>query len=170
MPVSFPLLSIGAAPTDGVDEVQLLTPTPTISGGTFTLTFDGQTTSPAIDWDATIAEIQAALEALSTIGEGNVVCTGDDPDPEVATQLSDGGVITITFAGALAGFPQPEHTANAGSLTGAGHALTPSTSVAGVRGTYRGAQSGVILEDNVNGVIYQNTGTAQTPVWADLGA
>ena len=42
------------------------------TGGTFTLTFDGQTTAP-IAFNATAAAIQAALEALSNIEPGDVV-------------------------------------------------------------------------------------------------
>jgi hypothetical protein len=168
MPVSFPLLSLGAAPTDGVSEVQLLTPTPIISGGYFTLTFDSVETAH-IAWNATIPQIQAALEALANIGAGNIVCTGDDP--ETPTQLSDEGVITMTFAGDLAGLPQPEMTADATNLTGVGHALAVTTSVAGVRGSYRGAQGGALLQSTTGvGFIYENTGSAETPIWTDLSA
>ena len=42
------------------------------TGGTFTLTFDGQTTAP-IAFNATAAAVQAALEALSNIEPGDVV-------------------------------------------------------------------------------------------------
>lgn len=45
------------------------------TGGTFTLTFDGDTTA-AIDYDATTSELQSALEGLSSIGSGNVTVTG----------------------------------------------------------------------------------------------
>lgn len=41
----------------------------------FTITFGGQTTT-SIDDDATAAQVQAALEALSTVGDGNVEVTG----------------------------------------------------------------------------------------------
>lgn len=165
MPVSFGTLTFAGTPDDGVDEVQLLTPGGTIGGGTFTITFDGEETDP-IAWDATIEEIEAALEALPNVGSGGVVLTGDDP--ETPTQLSDGGVVTITFAGALAGLGQPEVTVDDGSLTGSTPTITPSTDTAGVRGTYRGAQGGAVLLDTTGGVIYQNTGTAQTPVWTDF--
>lgn len=47
------------------------------TGGTFTLTFRSQTTS-AIAYNASPATVQAALEALSSIGTGNVICTGDE--------------------------------------------------------------------------------------------
>lgn len=48
------------------------------TGGTFTLTFDSETTA-AIDWDATSAEIEAELEGLASVGAGNVSVTGDGP-------------------------------------------------------------------------------------------
>ncbi len=41
----------------------------------FTLTFGGQTTT-SLDDDATAAQVQGALEALSTIGVGNILITG----------------------------------------------------------------------------------------------
>jgi len=41
------------------------------TGGTFTLTFGGQTTGQ-LQWDATSHTVQTALEALSSIGAGNV--------------------------------------------------------------------------------------------------
>ena len=59
----------------GVNEVQTLSITGTPTGGTFTITFGGETTA-AIDYDATAAEVQAALVALSSIGAGNMLCSG----------------------------------------------------------------------------------------------
>ncbi len=44
------------------------------TGGTFTLTFEGDTTGP-IPFDATAAQVQAALEALPNIGPGNAEAT-----------------------------------------------------------------------------------------------
>jgi hypothetical protein len=165
MPVQLPLLSLPGSPTNGVTEVQLLTPTPTISGGYFTLTFDGETTAH-IAWNATIPQIEAAIEALDNIGDGNIECTGDDP--ETPTQLSAGGVVTMTFAGTLAGLPQPEMTADATNLTGSGHDLAVTTDTGGVRGSYRGAPGGTLLQDTDGGALYENTGTATVPVWADF--
>ncbi len=67
-----------------------------VSGeGTFTLTFDGQTTGN-LDFDATAAEIDAELEGLSNIGAGDVAVTG-----------AEGGPWTVTFTGALAGTDVP---------------------------------------------------------------
>lgn len=58
-----------------LNEKQTLTITGSPTGGTFTITYDGQTTS-GIAYNASASDVQTALEALSSIGTGNVVCTG----------------------------------------------------------------------------------------------
>ncbi len=57
------------------DEVQQLIGNSTTSAGTFVLRFNGSNTS-ALNFDATPAQVQAALEALPTIRPGNVSVTG----------------------------------------------------------------------------------------------
>ncbi len=71
-------------------------------GGTFTLTFKGQTTAP-IAYNASSEEVQSALKALSSIGAANVTVNGG---------------YEVTFHGALAGSEQPPLTADGSSLTG----------------------------------------------------
>jgi RHS repeat-associated protein len=88
---------------DSVQQVQL-TGNPT--GGTFTLTFNGQTTS-ALAYNASAATVQSALQALSSIGGGNAL---------VASGTSGGWV--VRFAGSLAGSPEPALTGNGSGLTG----------------------------------------------------
>ncbi len=88
------------------------------TGGTFTLTYQGQTTS-ALSATASNAAIQAALEGLSTIGSGNVV-------------LSDGPLgqsVTITFQGARANDDPTDITLNPVGLTGS----TPGGMIRGPR-------------------------------------
>ncbi len=69
-----PDLSIETTAEGGTqDEVQRVGFTSTyISGGTFTLSYNGQTTSP-ITYNASAAQVQSALEALSNIAAGDVV-------------------------------------------------------------------------------------------------
>lgn len=74
------------------DNYQTLSISGTPTGGTFTLTYKGQTTA-AIAFGATASAVQTALVALSTIGAGNVTCSGG-PLP--------GSAVTISFTGALA--------------------------------------------------------------------
>ncbi|MCM6778030.1 hypothetical protein NDR87_30955 [Nocardia sp. CDC159] len=74
------------------------------TGGTWTLTYAGQTTS-GIAYNAAAAAVQSALEALSTIGSGNATVTG-----------SSGGPYTVVID-------------TPGTLTGSGAGLTPSGTV-----------------------------------------
>jgi len=54
-------------------QVQTLYLSGSPAGGTYTLTYSGQTTA-AIAYDATAATVQAALESLSNVGIGDVQC------------------------------------------------------------------------------------------------
>lgn len=83
----------------------------TASGGTYTLTVGGQTTS-ALAFNANAATIQAALVALSTVGPGNVTVTGSGP-------------FTYTFA---PGLGDVVITVGTGSLTGGTATLATTTS------------------------------------------
>lgn len=69
------------------------------TSGTFTLTYDGQTTVP-LNWNATALEVETALTALSNIGVGDVDCT-EGP------LAGDGTEIAIEFTGALANTDVP---------------------------------------------------------------
>jgi flagellar hook-associated protein 2 len=70
-------VALGTAPNNDPD------------GGTFTLTYRGETTA-GIAWNATAAEIQAALEALSTVNPGDIT---------VSAPIDNG--VTFTFANTL---------------------------------------------------------------------
>ncbi|MEU5259021.1 hypothetical protein [Amycolatopsis sp. NPDC021455] len=96
------------------NEVQNVTVTGAPTGGTFTLTFDGQTTG-TIAYNATGSTVQTALEALSNIAPGDVSVTG-----------SAGGPYAVTFSGAYAGVNVPAMTANGSGLTGG---TSPSVTV-----------------------------------------
>jgi hypothetical protein len=86
--------------------------------GTFTLTFSGQTTV-SLAWNATAAQVQSALEALSNIGVGDVAVSGGP---------AGSATMPIEFTGALGESNQPAITVtNSG---GASVAIT--TTVAGV--------------------------------------
>lgn len=118
---------VGPFQAAGTKEIQTLTGGGTISGGTYTITFGGQTTAP-ITWNANAAAVQSALEALSSVGVGNVVVTGG---PVSTTPLS------ITFQGVLGG-NVAQITASAASLTGSSPTLTPATTTAGTPGAADG--------------------------------
>lgn len=90
------------------NEVQQVAITGTPTGGTFTLTFDGQTTGN-IDFDATAAEVKTALVALSNLTAADLVTAGG---------VLPGTAVVVTFQGAMAGVPLPQMTADAALLTG----------------------------------------------------
>lgn len=106
----------------GTNEVQTATITGTPTGGTFTLTYAGQTTT-AIAYNATAAAVQTALEALSNIDPADVVVTGG---PGVTTPY------TITFGGKLAGRDVTAITGTGTFTGGTTPAITITTPTPGV--------------------------------------
>lgn len=66
------------------------------TGGTYTLTFEGQTTTVLSGILSTALIVQAALEALSTVGVGNVVVDGPPGGPFII-QLNDSIVPDYEF-------------------------------------------------------------------------
>jgi RHS repeat-associated protein len=106
-----PTLTVATTQQGGlVDEQQSVGWNSTAMGmsGTYTLTHNGQTTS-AIAWNATAATVQSALEALSTVGAGNVLVTVSSPD-------SVSRSITLSFRSGKAGTNLPQTTINTASL------------------------------------------------------
>ncbi|MFE0207002.1 hypothetical protein [Streptomyces sp. NPDC058985] len=89
-------------------EVQTVTITGGPTGGTYTLTFSGQTTA-GIPYNATAAQVKTALEALSNINVGDVAVSGG-PHP--------GTAMSVTFGGQYLSDDVAQMTASAASLTG----------------------------------------------------
>lgn len=107
------------------NEVQTATVTGTPTGGTFTLTYSGSTTSN-IAYNATAATVRTALENLTSVGYGNVDVTG-----------SAGGPYTVTFRGSLAGTNVAAMTASGAGLTGGSSpSVTIATTSAGAQSTF----------------------------------
>jgi YD repeat-containing protein len=90
---------------DAVQDVSLIG---SPSGGTFTLTFGGYTTT-GIAYNATPATVEDDLEALTSIGIGNVVVTE-----------ALGGGWEVRFTGDMAGSYQDPITADGADLDGGG--------------------------------------------------
>lgn len=98
------------------DEVQTLA-LGGATGGTFTLAFNGSETTAALTpATLTAAQLQTALEGLSTIGTGNVAVTG-----------AVGGPFTITFQGTLADTDVPLLTVADSTTGGTGVTITETT-------------------------------------------
>lgn len=104
------------------DEAQTVTITGTPTGGTFTLTFDGQTTA-AIAYNAAASAVQSALEALSNVNVGAVAVTGG-PGP--------GTAYVVTFSGTqYRGTDVPQMTATGSFTGGTSPAVAVTTGTAG---------------------------------------
>jgi PKD repeat protein len=78
------------------------------TGGTFTLSFGGQTTAP-IPYNATLDQVDAALEALSTIGANDLQTSGGPANT---------GNVNVFFRRALQQSNQAQLTGNGAALTG----------------------------------------------------
>ena len=116
--------TILGAVTAGVNAVQTLTVTGTPTGGGITLGFAGFTTS-LIAFNASAAAVQAALEALPSIGTGNVTCSGG---------ALPGTPVVITFTGSLAASPVELITVVSSTLSGGSSpAATVANTTTGVR-------------------------------------
>lgn len=148
-----------------VNELQQVT----VTGDPFTLTYSGQTTT-SLAQTSTAAQVETALEALSTIGTSNVNVTG-----------ADGGPFDCVFNDALGNQDVPTMTATNATVTviregslAAGVKLTAGTDVLGL-GTYDPAskQGGLVYDCIFTNVVYNKGpqdihafGFVADPAWA----
>jgi hypothetical protein len=100
----------------GTADVQTISISGTPTGGYFSIDFNGQTT--AVPYNVSASNLQTALQAISTIGSGNVTCSGG---------ALPGTPIVCTFAGTLATGQQKLFNVYSGALTGG---TSPTVSVA----------------------------------------
>jgi hypothetical protein len=126
---------VGPFQAGGTDEVQILTPGGTISGGTYTLTMLGGTTT-AIQWNANAATIQAAIRAAIAAGTGTPADKAIGDGITVTGGPISSGVVTITYDGELGADVAQVTVGN--SLTGSAPTVTPSTTTPGVAGATDG--------------------------------
>lgn len=98
-----------------INEVHVVTLLGTYTGGTFTIAQpvpgNGTQTTAAIAYNATAAQVQSALAALTGVGNGNVAVTGG-PGPNASWY--------ITWCGTLGGQSITPGTVNGSALTGNG--------------------------------------------------
>ncbi len=111
-------------------EVQTVTITGGPTGGTFTITLEGDTTA-GIAFNATAATVQAALEALPGVDPGDLTVTGSAGGPYTVTFNTGGGnVAQMTASGAsLTGGTSPAAavaTSTQGASAGTGGSQTPA--------------------------------------------
>jgi len=106
------------------NDSQIVTINGTPTGGTFTLTVGGQTTS-GIAYNAAASAVQSALVALSTVGTGNATVTG-----------SAGGPYTVTFINAPAALNALMTASGAGLTGGSSPSVTVAANSSGQLATY----------------------------------
>lgn len=128
-----------------LDEIQTLTMSGGPTGGTFTLTFGGQTTT-GIAYNASAATVQSALQALSSIGSGNVTCTGG---PINTTP------VVVEFTSTLGFTNQATITANSTGLTG-GSSPTVNVAVTQNGQAWTNVASGYTVQ-HIGGIIVFTT-------------
>jgi flagellar hook protein FlgE len=124
--------------TAGISEVQTVSLSATPDGGTFTLTYGGETTS-SLAWDATTGQIEAALEALSTVNTGDISVSAPIDNAVTFTfddTLDDVGLITVNS-----------------SLTDGGAAITGSVAETTAGRAVQGVLGGNATASLVNGQI-----------------
>jgi hypothetical protein len=150
-------------PSAGTTAVQTLTYGGTITAGATSgiyLTFEGATTG-LILWSATdatlVANIDAALEALPTIGTGGVTTAA-------GTVSSGIGTVTVTFAGNLAKKAVGVMTVT-NALTGTSPTITVTNTTPGVDASLRGLPTGALVTNVTSGLLYENTGTPTAPTF-----
>lgn len=158
------VLHAATTPVAGTNEIQTLTFGAGTTAGNFKLTYNGETTAN-IAWSATnatlVANVDAALEALSSIGTGGVTTA-------VGTMTAGIGTITCTFAGT--------NTArlNVGLVTVAtqttGGTLSTAETTAGVEADGRDTAKGTLCIADDTGILYGNTGTPPNPTWGKVSA
>ncbi|MFW6169518.1 MAG: hypothetical protein ACODAD_03440, partial [Planctomycetota bacterium] len=103
-----PVVSELVSHVDGENEVQRVSLSPPASGGDFTLTFENETTTP-LSWDATAAEVQAAMEELASLRSDEV---------EVTSPHATGGPWHVEFTGRRAATDVPLITGDSSALAG----------------------------------------------------
>jgi hypothetical protein len=139
----------------GVNEVQSVAIAGAPTGGTFTLTYSGQTTA-AIAWNAAASAVQTALVALSNVGSGQMVCTGG-PLP--------GTAVTCTFGGTLAATNVAQMTATNSLTGGSSPAAAVTTTTGGVSpGNTWSLKAGIPLKWTLQSGYFSN------PISADITA
>ncbi|RKQ84815.1 glucose/sorbosone dehydrogenase [Solirubrobacter pauli] len=140
------------------------------TGGTFTLSFKGQTTAP-LPYNATTAQVDAALEALSTIGVDNVQTSGSTTSTTANT-----GNVNVYFRRALQQADQEQITINGAGLTGNSPTATAATVQQGgwfinpIGDTRRGAANTNDLRGKVNRIKVKDAIAAADQNKADFGS
>ncbi len=164
MAEAFHFLTLGAAPTSGVKQVESTPIVGTITGSgdaTVTVTAIGMIGSPK-------AVSVAVLNGDSPTVVAQKMAAALNADPDVGAFFvasSSGTTLTLTAKRSAANDATMNVAYTNGTCTGLTPDATSDNTTAGVQGTYRGVRAGVHVADTTNGNLYVNTGTNLCPVW-----
>jgi glucose/arabinose dehydrogenase/PKD repeat protein len=125
---------------DELTDEQQTVRTTNATGGTFTLTFNGQTTAP-LPFNATAAQVNSALGALPNIGADNIQTSGGPANT---------ANVNVFFRRALKGANQNQITADGSALTGTAPTVTATTPAVN-----NGTSGGVTRTTPTDGGMYQ---------------
>lgn len=133
-----------------VNELQRIT----VTGDPFTLSLNGSEPTANLAQTSTAAQVETALEALSTVGSSNANVTGPD-----------GGPFDVVFNDALGNQDVPQMTATNATITtvragtlAAGVKLTAGTSVLGLGEYDPASEKGGLVYDCIFSQIVYNKG------------
>lgn len=149
--------TIPTAPVAGTNEQQTFTKSGTLTAGQWRAVYRNERTA-LLNWNATSAEVLAAVRALNEVGATGL--SGASGGPISTTP------IVVTFAANLGLANVPQMTVDNGTLVGGTIAVT--TNVAGVTGSTRGLGKGSVVVTEDTGKLYVNEGTAAAPDWKQL--
>lgn len=140
---------------NGTDEEQELSTTGTVTAGTFTATWNGQTTA-AVVYTTTAANFQAKLEALSNIEVGDVLCTGG-PLPATPIQIKFRQNLAATNVAAITTTDTLTGGSTAVATTTAGVAASQTlTMVAGVALEWQAGYYTIPINQDVTRILLSN--------------
>ena len=145
--------------TTGTNEVQTVTITGTPTGGTFQLTFDGETTS-GIAYNANSAAVQTALLALNAF-DTNDVTVGGGPGP--------GTPYTVTFGGKYAARNVDQMTTVSALTGGSTPAVAVTTTTPGVAPASTVGLTGLTLATSYLFRLASKVGTTTSAYSAAVG-
>lgn len=149
------IVKVPTAPVAGTNEQQTITRSGTVSSGTWRLKYRNDRTAP-LQYNATAADILAALRALNEIGATGL--SGATGGPVQTTP------VVVTFAANMGLRDVQQMTVENIDLVGGGTYVV-TTNVAGVTGSARGYPKGTVVMAEDTGELYLNIGTNTAPNW-----
>lgn len=127
--VAWVTITGSAGTVDGVNQKDTIDFTGTVTGGNYDVTIDGQT-ALAIAYNATAAQVQTALEALSNVSPGDVIVTGGPGPTDIVVEHAGQyahRARTVAVTSHVTGGGSVARTATQAEVDGSGNLTMPGT-------------------------------------------